>query len=613
MKKILLAFFSFLFSNINAQTDSAWLLKSVEITSTRLNHFAVGQTQMDFDSATLTHFQNQSVADLIVQNTPLSIKSYGAGLATISTRGTGAGQTAFLWNGFDIRPSMSGGVDLSILPNIFERMNIKNGGNSALLGGGAMGGAIYFDNEIKQKVGFHGRLNLSNGSFGFGGQNADLSFGTGRIAASLSFQRQKSDNDFTFLNVAEIGQPVQKQANAAFEKTAILGSFFAQINEKQVLKTNVWWQNADHQIPNTMTSRNDNARQNDQAKRISTEWQRIDNQRVTKIRAAYFDESFLYLSDVIDSSKNRMKNVIVEAEHNVDFDKWGSLRVGVNTTQQMVESNNFEGVKDRSRFAIFGSQRLNFKTIKLSLNVRQEMSDGQLIPFTFSLGVENRLSECFLLRGSFSRNYNLPTLNDLHWNRLGNVNLRAENGFSEEIGLDFTKEKTLVGLTLFNLNVQDWIQWSPQNDGLWRPKNLKKVWSRGLEMKAQTEFSIQKMNVKTRISYQLSRATDDISPENQLLYVPIHSVNGSVLATFKQFSFQWLQNFSTDRPMTSDGTAFTKGFGLSNIQFYLNQKLGKLGLNVGFKIQNLWNADYQTIQYYASPKRNILVEVGLRF
>ena len=599
--------------NLTAQTDSTWFLKPVEITATRFNRFAVGQTQIDFDSATLSRFQHQSVADLLRQSTPLSIKSYGAGLATISMRGTGVGHTALLWNGFDIRPSMSATTDLSILPNVFEQMSVKSGGCSALFGCGAIGGSIYFDSNIRQKQGFHGQINASTGSYNFGGQNIDLSLGNGKVAASLKVLRQKAENDFTFRNVAEIGRPLQKQANAAFEKTSVLGSFYAKINEKQVLKTHIWWQHADHQVPNTMTARNDNARQDEHATRFSTEWQRVDNQHITKVRAAYFDENLLYLSDVIDSSKNRMLNAVLEAEHNIDFQKWGSLRVGVNTTQQKVESNNFDGDKARSRFTVFASQMIDFQRIKLALNLRQEMTDGQLTPFTYSLGAEKRLSKAFLLRGSFSRNYNLPTLNDLYWDQLGNPNLKAEKGFSEEIGVDYAVKQSVFSLTVFNMNVDNWIQWSPQSSGIWRPSNLKNVWSRGIETTVKTAFSVKNVSFKAQIGYQLSRATDDLSPKEQLLYTPIHSANATISAHYKQFSMQWLQNFSNKRPMTTDGTLFTEGFTLSNTHFNFSQKLGKYGLNAGFKVQNLWNTDYQTIQYYASPRRNFLVDIGFLF
>ena len=133
MKKIfILLVIAFLLTDVVAQTDTTWLLKSVEVTSSRLNRYAIGQTQIDFDSATISRFQNQTVADLIGQMTPLSIKTYGAGLATIAMRGTSASHTALLWNGFDIRPSMSGNADLSILPNAFEKMNVKNGGCSEI-------------------------------------------------------------------------------------------------------------------------------------------------------------------------------------------------------------------------------------------------------------------------------------------------------------------------------------------------------------------------------------------------------------------------------------------------------------------------------------------------
>ena len=168
MKKIIaFSLFGLICWGATAQTDSTWQLKTVEITASRFTRFAVGQSQIDFDSATVGNFQNQSFADMLRQNTPLSIKSYGAGLATISMRGTSASHTALLWNGFDIRPSMSGNADLSILPNAFEKISVKNGGCSALFGCGAMGGAVYFDSEIREKRGFHGRVNASNGSNNF--------------------------------------------------------------------------------------------------------------------------------------------------------------------------------------------------------------------------------------------------------------------------------------------------------------------------------------------------------------------------------------------------------------------------------------------------------------
>ena len=163
------------------------------------------------------------------------------------------------------------------------------------------------------------------------------------------------------------------------------------------------------------------------------------------------------------------------------------------------------------------------------------------------------------------------------------------------------------------MNVDNWIQWSPQSSGVWRPSNLKNVWSRGIETTIKTGFSLKNVAFKAQIGYQLSRATDDLLPKEQLLYTPIHSANATISANYKQFSMQWLQNFSNKRPMTTDGTLYTEGFTLSNIHFNFNQKLGKYGLNAGFKIQNLWNTDYQTIQYYASPRRNFLVDIGFLF
>ena len=308
-----------------------------------------------------------------------------------------------------------------------------------------------------------------------------------------------------------------------------------------------------------------------------------------------------------------MLNAVLEAEHNIDFQKWGSLRVGVNTTQQKVQSNNFDGDKRRSRFAVFASQVIDFQRIKLALNLRQEMTDGKLTPFTYSLGAEKRLSNAFLLRGSFSRNYNLPTLNDLYWNQLGNPNLKAERGFSEEIGLDYALKQSVFSLTVFNMNVNNWIQWSPQNNGIWRPSNLKNVWSRGIEAQVKTVFLIKQIVLKPQIGYQLTRVSDDVYLNKQLIYVPIHSVSANIRWVFKDFNGGFSQTYSSQRFASFDNSTFADGFTVGNIWAGGRIVLGKFSVNGLLKIQNIWNADYQVLPFYANPKRHFLAEISFGF
>ena len=606
---------------ITAQMDS--LLPTAEISASRFQRFSVGQTRLVVDSFDLKNFNQQSIAELLSATTPLSIKSYGAtSSATVALRGTSASHTALLWNGFDLRSSMSGLSDLSILPTIFEHIEVKNGGGSALFGAGAVGGAIYFDSDIPQKQGIHAHAHATVGSFGLTGQALDFSIGKkDKVAFDARFSQSAAANDFPFLNVASIGKPTQRQVNAASENQHFLSNLFLQVTENQTLKASFWHQNADRQIPPTMTTRTDSARQNDAADRLTAEWSLAASPKLSvKTRAAFFSEKLNYASLTVAESRNAMKNFVAEAEVLRDFSSFGTARLGINFTKQIVESSNFADTKSRRRIAVFGSQTIDFQQFKAVINLRQELADGKLTPFTFNIGAEQSLkSKIFslksdwILRGSVARNYNLPALNDLYWATLGNPNLQAESGWSQEIGADWTVGKKTASVTFFNLNVDNWIQWSPAADGIWRPSNLKNVWSRGIEAQVKTVFLIKQIVLKPQIGYQLTRVSDDVYLNKQLIYVPIHSVSANIRWIFKDFNGGFSQTYSSQRFASFDNSTFADGFTVGNIWAGGRIVLGKFSVNGLLKIQNIWNADYQVLPFYANPKRHFLAEISFGF
>ena len=497
-----------------AQSDSIKTLPRFEVTSQRLNRFAIGQNRIDFDSFTLKTVQNQNLADFLQNNTPLSIKAYGTGLATVSTRGTGSSHTAIVWNGFNLQNPLNGLTDLPLFEaGAFEKMGVKFGGSSALYGSGAIGGAIYLDNIQEEKQGFHAHLGFKTGSFGLFGENLKISTSSEKVSANFRLSHQSATNDFIFKNTAEIGQPLQRLQNAAYEKLNFTANLFFNLNKNNTLKIHGWDSRNDRQLAPTMTANNDKALLKDATSRLAVEYGHFKNHPIgtltekhTKLRVAYFDEDNFYKSTVIDSSRNRAKTIIAEIEHNIDYNNKNALRFGANFTQNTALTNNFNETKTRNRLATFAAYQFQILKTKFGITARQELVDKKLIPFTFSLGFEKQILFTknphtptanyplsifhfpLILRGSLSRNHNLPALNDLYWTQLGNPNLKAENGFSGELGVDFKLKQSKLSLTAFGMKTKDQIQWSPQADGLWHPTNINTVFSRGLETLFSTNF-----------------------------------------------------------------------------------------------------------------------------
>ena len=153
-----------------------------------------------------------------------------------------------------------------------ERANVKFGGSSALFGGGAMGGAIFLDNIIENTKGFSGSVGLNAGSFGLFGQQIKLKMGNENAAGQIRVSHQKALNNFEFRDVSSFGKPIKKAENAAFEKLNITNSLLFNLGKNRFFKINKWFTDINRQIPPTMTSRVDSARQLEQTFRSVAEF-----------------------------------------------------------------------------------------------------------------------------------------------------------------------------------------------------------------------------------------------------------------------------------------------------------------------------------------------------
>jgi vitamin B12 transporter len=264
---------------------------------------------------------------------------------------------------------------------------------------------------------------------------------------------------------------------------------------------------------------------------------------------------------------------------------------------------------------LFANDVFDLDFLKLSLNMRQEIVDGKAIPFTFSTGFEMPIlkKKTLILRGSISKNYNLPALNDMYWNLLGKKDLLPESGWSQELGFTFTKEKEKfsikTGLTFFNIDLDNRILWQPQNDGIWRPNNLTKMTSQGIELMSHFSYKNKDFNITLTPQYQLSKATDEAG--NQIIYTPLHSGSMSMRINYKILSVYYNQMASSRRYMV--GGTWTNPFTMGNMVLGFTPSVFKLKMDVKLHIFNVWNTDYQVIRFYPNPQRQVRLEMSVLF
>ncbi|MEY4933796.1 MAG: hypothetical protein RIS64_155 [Bacteroidota bacterium] len=604
---------------INAlRAQDSLILKPVLIVDTRLSRYAGGQVQQDLDSIALQ--SGKTLAEILPMLTTATMKSYGTGLSSISLRGTGANHTALIWNGLNIQTSTHGIADLSMFPlSMANKISIRYGGGSALFGSGAIGGAIFMDNTPPAEEGLQIVENQSIASYQAYMMSVSTRYRKGSFATNTGVTAARAVNDFEFKNISEVGQPLQKQVNAEARQINVFNHNELKINEKQILKTHFWFQEADRQIPPVIIARNEAARQFDRATRLSAEWNYIDNQSVTKVIIGYFDEYMKYKSDVVQNSVFKPKTIVSEIEQQFFFKYGQKIRFGGQYRLNYAETNNYITPVTRKSIATFASYSIDVATNKtITINLRQENINFHLIPLTYSMGFKNIFKKNWAVRAQFSRNYNVPSFNDLYWSINGNPNLASESGYGAETGFDFYKKNAHrvidCSITFYGNHIFDKISWQPTSSGLWQPSNLQKTQALGVETRLSFKKRFQNGSWQAAGHYAYNAATQvgGAYDSKQLIYIPKHQVGLNAHFSYKTFSFSYQQSILGKRYTLLDNSTALPLFTLVNLQLEKNFIWRAGGMEVRFGIDNIFNTNYQSVAAYAMPRRVYRVTLAFR-
>ena len=235
-KDLLLLLLLFLHSSVSfAQPDSlqSHELQEVEVLSSRRsmsNDLFSGATSVLAPTEVLNQMQNTSLSDFLAKGTSLFVKETGNGmLSTISLRGTSASHTKVNWEDVPINSQTMGQVDLSQLPLIFfDEVNVHPGGEGAVYGNGAIGGAITLSEKLSFQDTFSLQLHSSYGSFQSLFESLKCRVGNEIIQSNTALFYRRSDNDFKF----DFRKERQVQQNASFYDYGVLENLIFRLTPK---------------------------------------------------------------------------------------------------------------------------------------------------------------------------------------------------------------------------------------------------------------------------------------------------------------------------------------------------------------------------------------------
>jgi iron complex outermembrane receptor protein len=594
--------------------DSVFQIHEVTVSSNRIEYFSIGNKIRTIDSSLIGSYTTANLSQVLSSYSQVQINSYGLGLSNPSIRGTGSSHTAVLWNGFNLQDLLNGGVDCSLIPiNFMDDIKVQYGGGSALFGSGAIGGVIHLNNILDFEKGLTSSISSGYGSYGnmIGGVN--LGYSNNFYSGVVKSFYGEAQNDFKFKNTTEYGAPVQTLKNAGRKQYGLLAGNAFRLSKSSKLESFFWFQNNDKDIPPTMaTFQNANKdNQRDKFYRATASWKTWHDNADFTLRSGFSDYFMFY-----DTSHFQSIQSSTEAEYNLKLNSNHLINTGIDYTYEKGISKSLTTEAQRNRIALFTSYRFtdNESKWKIALNLRDELINHTLTPLTFSLGFERPVSSLILIKGIISKNYRVPTFNDLHWIGSGNPNLKCESGFNQELGLALSQRIEKVNfryeVTGFNNKVSNWILWVPINNN-WSPENISQVWARGVENEMSFSFSVKKIFIKTVLSYSYTKSTKDNADfagdpaaNKQLIYVPLHKGLCTITMVYRGFTLYYGQSFSGNRYTETNNSRSVASYSLGNFSLAKNFTFRNQLLTLSFQVNNLWNSVYQVMEFYPMPPRN---------
>lgn len=587
-----------------------------------------------------------NISELIMENSPVFIKSYGIGsMATASFRGAASTHTKIMWNGMEINSPMNGVSDLSLLPVFFtDEIYLLNGGNSLSEIAGALGGVVGLYNSPVWDSKFKVKLLAEWGSFSTGKLFSGISLGSRKFKSETRFFFDKSKNNFTFFNYGILPHRLDTLENAGYHKQGLLQEFYYRPGNNHSVVFRFWIQGSSRDLPPLMTYEGKQRieKQEDMQKRVQLEWKHYGNKANFQLNSSCFFNHLHYLwalSEpyfINEDSKsnewgwdNRIRiNYKVTDKQQLDIElKYRLLHAEVNDFRRNTGYSH-----DRSETGVMaGLQLFESKKLDLHSSFRIENYDFRVTKVAPAASIKIKPSgkNTQFISANLVHNFKYPTLNDLYWMPGGNTNLKPEKSTTGEMIFSYAKsDKSLYyksELTAFVSVIDNWIQWQPSANGAyyWEAANISKVFSRGLEFLTSVSASVNKIKFNSGLNYSFTRTSDlnaldspDKSRKKQLIYIPVHKGNSYVNVHYKNYSLKFDVSYIGKRFTKTDNseTNFEKvlnPYFLSRITLMKQLIKGQKEIYLKLTVDNLFNQNYQSILWRPMPGRNYLLSLSV--
>lgn len=549
-----------------------------------------------------------SLSDLLRFQSNIYIKENGRGATSSpSFRGTTAQQTAFVWNGININSVFLGQGDINTLsPLSYENVGVKYGGGSVVYGSGAIGGSVHLNNTLDFNKGFHGSLFSEYASFGTLNSFIKTKFSNEKLSFNFSANHSKSDNDY------EVAEKKFINRNGEYQNTGFNLGLAYKINENNEF----YWQTQHYDSYQNYPIFDENQTKTKylvQTFRSLAGWKLHSNKIKNDLKLVYLEDNFQYFGDIdkAKSSGGIGKQYIIR--NDLDYFVLNRSSFNLISEYQYNQGEGYQsGIQNPKRNQVNLSllyRNGNQEKFYWELGAKYDFVEGYESPFLFSASGKYKVNDWYQTSINISRNFKAPTFNDLFWMPGGNPDLKAETSYQAEMSHYFSYQNFKLGITPYYIKMKDMIQWVPVTPAIWSPINVDKVDFYGLETELSFKKNWTNQKLSSQISYSYTKAIDQ-ETEKQLSYVPIHQINFNTNYQYKIIGLFFQALYNSKRFTNNTESTSLENFLVLNAGININPIKN---IQIGFKVNNIANQIYETVNYYFMPKRNYAVNLTLKF
>lgn len=595
-----------------------------------------------------------SVADAIRYFSGIQIKDYGGigGLKTVNIRGLGTQHVGVFYDGVQLGNAQNGQIDLGrfSLDNM-EAVSLYNGQKSAIFQSAkdfASAGSIYMTARhpsFGEGQNYRLKGTFKTGSFGLVNPSVLLEHRLSKqVSGSLSAEYMYTSGKYKFRYRQKNGYDItETRKNGDVEAIRAEYGLFGDMQGGE-WKAKAYLYNSERGLPGAAVRETGDFvhedRQWDTNFFLQGSFRKHWGNYSLQTNGKYAYDYLHYLSDprldvttMYVNNHYRQHELYFSAANMLNILPFWSADVSVDFQWNKLNADLVNFVYPcRYTALVAAATALHFERFKLQANLlgtfvhettkvpNAAAGDKHKYTPTVVASWQPFKNEDLNLRAFYKKIFRMPTLNDLYYTFIGNIDLNPEYTTQYDIGVTYSRKfrggypvRLEFQADAYYNEVTDKIVAMPtSNQFRWTMVNLGYVEMRGVDVALQTEWHLLKdLKANLRVNYTYEKAQDFTDAKSdyyggQIPYIPWHSGSAVLNLSYRDWDMNYSFIYAGERYESSANIPenYAKEWYTNDLSLSRRLHWKKMLWKLTAEVNNVFNQQYEVVQWYPMPGIN---------